>query len=161
MTAALEGVRRVVVTNEQLVTTRDFLRTMGERYLEGLVIWAGVVRGDLCEIHSVVVPRQSSIATPSGLLLSLDDTSLHDLNRHLYESGQRLIAQVHSHGEHAYHSETDNKHSIVTALGGWSIVVPHFASSDDLLCDCAVLRLSRDGWVELSDTEVYNLIEVI
>ena len=161
MTTALEEVRRLVVTKEQMTGTRDFLRKMGEKYLEGLVVWAGVVDGETCEIRSVVAPRQSSIATPSGLLLSLDDTSLHDLNRHLYESGHRLIAQVHSHGEHAYHSETDNQHSIVTALGGWSIVVPHFAISDDLLWNCAVLRLSRNGWVELSDTDVYNLIEVI
>ena len=84
MTTALEEVRRLVVTKEQMTGTRDFLRKMGEKYLEGLVVWAGVVDGETCEIRSVVAPRQSSIATPSGLLLSLDDTSLHDLNRHLY-----------------------------------------------------------------------------
>jgi hypothetical protein len=134
---------------------------MGEKRLEGLVIWAGAVQGEICEIRSVVAPRQSSIATPSGLLLSLDEASLDDLNWHLYERKHRLIAQVHSHGEHAYHSETDNQYSIVTALGGLSIVIPYFASSDDLLRDSAVLRLSRNGWVELSDAEVYNLIEVI
>lgn len=161
MTAALERIKRLVVTNEQLVATRDFLRRMGKKHLEGLAIWAGVVKGEVCEIRSVVVPAQSSHATPTGLLLSLDEESLDDLNQYMYERGYRLIAQVHSHGEHAFHSETDNQFSIVTALGGWSIVIPYFASSDELLRDSAVLRLSRNGWTELSAAEVNNLIEVI
>jgi len=157
---ALEAMRRLVVQQEQLLATRNFLRRMGEKHLEGLLVWAGVLQGETCEICSVVVPGQSSMATASGLLLSLDDESLHALNLHLYESGMRLIAQVHSHGEHAFHSETDNKHSIVTALGGLSIVIPHFASSDELLEDCAVFQLSREGWIELSELEVRVLIEV-
>lgn len=160
MITPLEAVSRLSVREEHLLATREFLRQMGKKHLEGLLIWAGVVQGEACEIRSVIAPRQSSISTPTGLLLSLDDESLHDLNQLLYESGLRLIAQVHSHGEDAYHSETDNEYSVVTALGGWSIVVPHFASSDDLLKGVAVFRLTRGGWIELSDVEISNSIEV-
>lgn len=160
MTAPLEAVKRLSVRDEQLHATRDFLRGMGRKHLEGLLIWAGVLQGEICEIRSVIAPRQTAMSTASGLLLSLDEESLHDLNRNLYERGLRLIAQVHSHGEDAYHSETDNEYSIVTALGGWSIVVPHFASSDDLLNGSAVFRLGREGWLELSGVEIQNLIEV-
>ena len=86
MIVSLEEVKRLVVSSEQLLATRDFLRRMGEKRLEGLLVWAGVIQDGTCEIRSVIAPRQTSMATPSGLLLSLDETSLHELNQRLYES---------------------------------------------------------------------------
>jgi hypothetical protein len=159
--AALEEIKRLVLTKDQALATRNFLREMGEKRFEGLIVWAGVLNGEIGEIRSVIIPRQTAYATESGLLLSIDDASLDELNHLLYERGLRMIAQVHSHGEHAYHSETDDEHSIVTAIGGWSIVVPHFAIDDDLLSGCAVLRLSRSGWIELDDRDIESVIEVV
>ena len=161
MKTALEEIKRLVLTKDHALATRNFLREMGEKRLEGLIVWAGVLQGEVGEIRSVIVPAQTSYATESGLLLSIDEASLDELNHLLYEQGLRMIAQVHSHGEHAYHSDTDDEHSIVTALGGWSIVVPHFAIEDDLFADCAVLRLRGNGWVELPGRDVHSLIEVI
>jgi hypothetical protein len=67
---------------------------MGEKRFEGLIVWAGVLNGEIGEIRSVIVPRQTAYATESGLLLSIDAASLDELNHLLYERGLRMIAQV-------------------------------------------------------------------
>lgn len=159
--AGLQHVRKVVVRAEHLRSTRQFLQDMGHRGLEGLLVWAGVVIGDRCDIRSVIAPQQKARSTKHGLLVSVDADGLHELNEHMYRANLRLIAQVHSHGEHAYHSDTDNEYSIVTALGGISIVVPHFAQEEIVLSQCAVYRLQECGWVQLQCAQVEDFIEAV
>lgn len=161
MMAGLQELRKLVISVRHILATREFLRTMGRNRLEGLIVWAGVLDADICRIQEVFAPKQHSYATSRGLLLSLDSESLHDLNVYLFTNGLRLIAQVHSHGEHAFHSKTDDEQSIVTALGGVSVVVRHFAEEDDMLAQCAVFRLREDGWHQLRRDQIDTLIEVI
>ena len=57
----------------------------------------------------------------------VDGAVLFEVNKGLYDSGEILGAQVHSHPTSAYHSATDDHCPMVTLLGALSIVIPNFA----------------------------------
>jgi hypothetical protein len=61
---------------------------------------------------------------------------------------------VHSHPTEAYHSETDDRYAIVTEDGGHSLVVPDFARHPMALSGCAIYRLHRGSWLELTRDQV-------
>lgn len=58
----------------------------------------------------------------------------------------------------AYHSSTDDAYAVVTADGGFSIVVPDFASGSTDPLGCAFYRLRAGAWVELSRREVQQMV---
>jgi hypothetical protein len=154
-----EAVSKFVVPSQILLDTLGFLREAGSRRCEGLVLWVGHVLDSEAHVRQTVVPKQIAIQNHDGLSVHVDGETLYNLNIWLYENRLKLLVQVHSHGEHAYHSETDNQHSIVTTLGALSIVVPHFgnfASFESM----AFLRLSAKGWAELPSEQVKKLIQV-
>lgn len=63
----------------------------------------------------------------------------------LYDNGQRLGAQVHSHPTRAYHSDTDDAYPIATQRGALSLV-PHFATDGIRGRGVATYRLTASGW---------------
>ena len=85
---------------------------------------------------------------------------LHKLNAWLYTAEQVLAVQIHCHPGEAYHSETDNRFPIVTAVGGASVVVPDFCRHGLLTQGTAVYRLSDKGW-GLSPGPAHNIIRVV
>jgi hypothetical protein len=158
--AGFEAITKFLVPSQVLVDTLQFLHAKGSQGCEGLVLWVGLVFDDKANVQQAVIPKQTAIRSRHGLSVHVDGETLYDLNVWLYEKRLRLLAQVHSHGEHAYHSETDNQHSIVTTLGALSVVVPHFGNVPCSLEYFALLRLSAGGWIELSRKEIQELIDV-
>jgi hypothetical protein len=138
----------------------DFLRAVGTQGCEGLALWIGTIVNDEAQINQYVVPKQVPIKSRHGLSVHVDGQTLHELNVWLHQNQLRLFAQVHSHGEHAYHSDTDDEHSVVTTLGALSIVVPHFAVAPFSFNSCVVLRLAESGWVELTEKQAEQLVWV-
>ena len=158
--AGFEAITKFLIPSQVLADTLQFLREQGTQGCEGLVLWVGLASGDTAHVQRAVVPKQTAIRSRYGLSIHVDSETLYDLNVWLYEKRLRLLAQVHSHGEHAYHSETDNQHSIVTTLGALSAVVPYFGNVPCSLAHFALLRLSARGWIELSKEEAQELIDV-
>jgi Prokaryotic homologs of the JAB domain len=158
--AGFEAIIKFLIPPQVLAETLQFLRVKGKQECEGLVLWVGIADNDAAQVQQAVVPKQIAVRSRHGLSVHVAGETLHDLNVWLYEKRLRLLAQVHSHGEHAYHSETDNEHSIVTALGALSVVVPYFGNVPCSLESFAFLRLSAKGWIELSREEVQGLIDV-
>jgi len=72
----------------------------------------------------------------------------------------RLIAQVHSHPGEAYHSRADDRYAIVTAEGGFSLVVPDFGDAPADPTAWAVYRLDQGAWRELSIVEARAILKV-
>jgi hypothetical protein len=107
-----------------------------------------------------VIPQQRSVSDEDGLGYFVSGETLFELNRALSETGLRLIAQVHSHPAEAYHSAADDRYAIVTADGGFSLVVPNFGRAPSDLSSWAVYRLTRGDWQELSPQEVRTLFRV-
>lgn len=153
--------KRVSIPLSVLRQTANFLRQVGRHGHEGLAFWCGKVDQEEAVVERIIIPDQRPIRAENGICVTVGSQALHDLNVFLFENGMRLIAQVHSHAEIAYHSETDDRFSVVTTLGALSIVVPFFAASGMVLNECAVYRLCRSGWHELSDVEKSTLLEVI
>jgi len=153
-------VSRFVVPAQVLSDSMDFLREIGRHGCEGLALWIGTIIDDEAEIKRYLVPKQVPVRSPDGLSVHVDGETLHELNVWLHQNQLRLLAQIHSHGEHAYHSDTDDQHSVVTTLGALSIVVPHFAVNPFSFRSCAVLRLTGSGWMELKEKQAEQLIVV-
>lgn len=147
MKASLTEVSSIEVPIEAAATAHAALGAAGRRGVEGMALWAGVQDGPLFRVRETIVPEQNGIRSAHGLLVSVGEAELRRINLHLYRSGLRLLAQIHSHPTDAYHSEVDDEYAIATALGSFSIVVPDFARAPFVLARCATYRLTAaPGW---------------
>jgi len=140
----------------------EFMRTAGRMRLEGMVLWAGRQEDRTFRVTELIIPRQRGLSTPDGLCAIVDGAELRRLNLHLYQNALELVAQIHSHPRHAYHSSTDDRYAIATTIGAFSIVVPNFAMVNYALAECAVYRLDEYGsWLEVDESLPPNKIVVI
>ena len=126
--------------------THAHLRDAGGRGLEGMALWAGVQTGSAFRIEEVIVPEQKGIRSDHGLAVVVPGGELQRINLHLYRSGLRLLAQIHSHPTNAFHSPMDDDFAIATALGSFSLVVPDFARAPFAIASFATYRLAERPW---------------
>lgn len=167
--SGLSEVVEILLPESVAAKTQAHLRRVGRDGLEGMALWAGKLEGERFTIVDAIIPRQQGHRSDHGLAVSVPGDELHRINMRLYENGLRLIAQIHSHPGHAYHSETDDEYAITTAMGSISIVVPDFAVRALQFDDCAAYRLSdrpwwhfskRPRWRRLPLTELQALIRM-
>jgi hypothetical protein len=137
-----------------------FLRAAGELRCEGLALWVGAQHSDVFQVTEAYIPEQRCIQSDNGVLVHVDGGALHAMNVWLFENHFTIVAQLHSHPTHAYHSKTDDTFPIATKLGSFSIVVPDFARAPFDLGECAVYRLATDGWAELTSIEVADIFDL-
>ena len=142
----LVGVEEVAVPAKVLADTETSLRAAGRRGHELFVLWTGHVEARVFEVADAHVPRQVAYRSERGCGVRVDGAELYGLNAWLYDQGQRLGVQIHSHPEDAFHSDTDDTFPIVTAEGGISIVAARFGRDGLLSTSTATYRLTRDGW---------------
>lgn len=125
--SALTNVSTFVIRRTVVDETIDVLREAGQQGLEAFVLWgARLDPEDTLDFRSAIVPRQTAHRTASGLLVTVEGEALFSVNKTLYERGEILAAQVHSHPTNAFHSDTDDCYSLVTLVGALSIVLPDF-----------------------------------
>lgn len=155
----LQNVERIALPVEALELTEESLRAAGREGFEMFVLWSGQITGEVFRVETPHVPKQVAYRSERGLLVRIEGQALHEFNVWLYENKEVLGVQVHAHPTDAYHSETDDAHPIVTALGGFSIVAADFCKDGLLSPDAAVYRLTQDGW-ELTAPS-YEIIEVV
>ena len=161
MKELISNVNRVIVTPETLGETYEHLRNLGSRGLEGVALWAGRQSGDKFDVLSTIIPRQTSLRTPDGLMYVVGEDELHRINVFLYHERMTLVSQIHSHPQEAFHSPTDDEYPIVATLGGLSIVVPDFARGVTGPNDWVVFRLRSTGWQYLEAHEVNALFSIV
>lgn len=159
----LNPLQHVTVTRATIDKMLKTMREFGSHGWEVLVLWLGEIEPNTGKAHVIqaFVPKQKSISNENGVGYFVNGETLFQLNRDLSETGLRLIAQVHSHPQKAYHSEADDRYAIVTAEGGLSLVVPDFGSAPAEPTSWAVYRLHGRDWRELSTREVRSIFEVI
>lgn len=146
MKAALIDIATLEIPADQAMQTQKHLRKAGARGLEGMALWAGTIAGTSAVIREVIIPKQKGLRTEHGLAVTVSGEELHRINVHLYRSELRLIAQIHSHPTHAFHSDMDDRYAIATALGSFSLVVPDFAEGPFLIDSFATYRLLPGRW---------------
>lgn len=138
------------------------MRYAGSKGVEGMALFAGKQKGNTFEIFETIVPKQNSYKLESGLMYAVEADELHRINVWLFKNGFKIIAQIHSHPNEAYHSETDNQFPIVATIGGISVVVPRFASDPIDIDYWAVYRLSPQNiWEKQSEFETRTMFEII
>lgn len=155
---ALTSVVSLWVPTAVVLDTWSSLRTFGGSGNEGLVLWLGHVEGTTASVREAFTPPQASIQSEDGVGYFVTSQTLFELNRELHRSGLRLLAQIHSHPAAAYHSATDDAYAVVTAEGGFSVVVPDFAAGAPDPGTCAFYRLGAGAWRGLSEAEVDRLV---
>jgi hypothetical protein len=146
MKVSLTGVSSVTLPAAVVKRTHNHLFATGMRGLEGMALWAGVQEGSVFHVREVIIPKQEGIRSDHGLAVTVPGPELQRINLHLYKSQLRLLAQIHSHPTHAFHSEMDDEYAIATALGAFSLVVPDFARDPFSIPRCATYRLTPRSW---------------
>lgn len=148
-------VPRILLT-EALLHFRD----VGRRGFEGFALWAGVCNGQSCEVTKTIIPEQRGIRNKSGVCVVIPPQELHRINVWLYDNHLTLVAQLHSHPTHAFHSEMDDDIPVATAVGSLSLVIPDFGRGVFCFKSAAVYRLSATAkWDHMSPTEAERLIQ--
>jgi hypothetical protein len=124
----LLDVNRFVIPKKVLTYSIEFLRAVGQTGSEGFILWSGKFEAATTfRFTNALAPDQKAFSTPEGLLVTVAGDALFSINKVLYERGEILAAQVHTHPTSAYHSGTDDHYPMVTLLGALSIVIPDFA----------------------------------
>lgn len=147
--SVLDGVTTFVLPESLIEATLDVLVEAGEDGYEGFVVWGGHVEGDSLTYTSMIVPEQKRLRTASGLLVTVGSQALFTVNKTMYEHGETLAAQVHSHPTNAFHSDTDDCYPLITMTGALSIVVPDFAVTRQA-------GMSRWAWYRLTGPGEWN-----
>jgi hypothetical protein len=155
-------VRQIRVERSIVGDMLDAMRVCGSQGCELLVLWLGEIDVDLGEatVLKAFIPEQKPIKSEDGVGYFISGETLFLINRALSETGLRLIAQVHSHPREAFHSEADDRYAIVTANGGFSLVVPNFGHVAPDPASWAVYQLQDRRWRELSKAAVQSLFTV-
>lgn len=156
----LANVKEVTVAADVVASTLETLQAFGVHGCEGLVLWLGEVANESACVLRVLIPEQDSISSEDGVGYFVEGETLFRLNRALSATGLRLIAQVHSHPTHAYHSEADDRYAIVTAEGGLSLVVPNFGKAPLDPSLWAVYRLCSGRWEHVERRDAEKLLRV-
>jgi hypothetical protein len=160
VSARMQDVKAVMIPGKIVQDTLAVLQVYGKRRLEGLVLWVGNIENEVARVLKAIAPEQNPIRSEEGVGYFVTGDTLFLLNRFLAESGLRLLAQVHSHPTEAYHSDTDDRYSIVTAEGGLSLVVPNFGIAPEDPGAWAVYQLRQGVWTDLDRAEVEQLLKV-
>ncbi len=154
----MKHLAKICIPYDILDQTSESLRMYGERKCEGLVLWLGFTNNDKTgHVKRILVPPQDSIKSEDGVGYFVKAETLFSLNKLLSSTGLRLLAQVHSHPGRAYHSAADDRYCIVTAEGGFSIVVPNFGFGPSNLSQWATYRLIKGTWEKLSPRAVKTI----
>ena len=147
-----------VVPSDICNQTDRALRKAGQGRYEHFVLWSGVIDEDRFIARTFHSPRQTAYRLEAGLCVRIEADELNRLNRWLYEHGERLAVQIHSHPTEAFHSDTDDTYPIVTTLGGLSLVVPDFCRYGVRGPDTALYQLAPTGWEEVLPDHARRLL---
>jgi hypothetical protein len=146
-------INHFIISIGVLRETIQFLKEVGLAGEEGFVLWGGTAESRTTfRFTTAIVPDQRALRTDHGLLVVVDGEALFKVNKTLYERGEILAGQVHSHPTSAYHSDTDDHYPLVTLVGALSVVLPDFArNAPNDLRVWAWYRLQEYGrWLSIS-----------
>ena len=149
---------RYVIPSVILKASADALRMLSDGGRESVVLWVGIEEPDKASVQRLLVPRQ--IASAKHFEVSLEERVR--IIRELGVSGEKVLAQLHTHPRRAFHSCADDRLALPRHTGAISIVVPHFASDweGDLNLTSVNCHLGKGVWSELTPEAVSEMFEI-
>lgn len=125
----LDKASKFIVPIGVVAETLEAVARAGALGYEAFVVWGGRwTSDDTITITSAYLPTQTPHQTPEGLAVTLDGDALFAANMSMFGRDEVLVAQVHSHPTHAFHSDLDDAMPIVSLRGALSGVVPDFGA---------------------------------
>ena len=154
----LRGAVRYVIAGGILKASADALRSLSEGVRESVVLWIGIGRPDKTFVQRLLVPHQ--LASPKHFEVPLEERAR--IIQELGVSGERVLAQLHTHPGRAFHSRADDRLALPRHTGAISIVVPDFAADwdGDLNQTSVNCHLGKGVWSELTPQAVAKLFEI-
>lgn len=155
-------IKKIYIPYSCIKESYEIMRNAGKNGKEAVALFVGEIKNTVFIVQKTIVPKQKPYSSALGLMYDVSSEELLQLNLYLHRTNLKIIAQIHSHPNEAFHSPTDNSYSIVPTIGGLSIVVPEFASGPIDAKFWSVYRLSSyNKWEKMSSEEVDELIHVI
>ena len=141
-----------------LESSADALRSLSEGVRESVVLWIGLGGADKAHVQRILVPQQ--LASPKHFEVSLEERVR--IIRALGVSGEKVLAQLHTHPRRAFHSCADDRLALPRHTGAISIVVPDFGLDwyGDLNQTSVNCHLGKGVWSELSPKAVSGMFEI-
>ncbi|SRR5258706_9251965 len=155
-------IKKILLPIRPIEMIYEHLRNAGQDGVEGIGLLLGNFRDEeQFAVTASLVPKQEAYRTESGLFYYVGGEELHRINMWAYKNKLSLIAQIHSHPGEAYHSGTDDAYAIITTVGGFSIVIPNFASGPIDMKLWETYRLAPSSeWRHLASKDVQNLFQI-
>ena len=152
------GALKYIVPGSIIQSSADALRSLSGGVRESVVLWIGIERAGKAFVQRMVVPQQ--LTSAKHFEVSLDERIR--IIRELGNSGEKVLAQLHTHPCRAYHSRADDRLALPRHTGAISIVVADFAADwhGDLQKASVNCHLGEGVWSELSSEAVSKLFEV-
>ncbi|RWX24516.1 Mov34/MPN/PAD-1 family protein [Rhizobium leguminosarum] len=140
----------LICTNELIEETLSILKKAGNRGSEGIALWLARRSDDeTVQVGEVLEPAHRAAVD----FFHIPPEGMSALMSHLRTTRTKLVAQVHSHPGHAFHSQADDEWAIIRHEGALSFVIPYFArntSASTFLDQAALFRLNeQDSWLEV------------
>ena len=112
---------RIIVPRFVVAETLEALRRFG--LVESIVYWAGVEEHDQARITRLIEPE----ALRTRRYVHVAGEEVARIVNQVYERGEILIVQLHTHPAAEDHSETDDCGTVSKRNGFISLVVPFYA----------------------------------
>lgn len=121
--------KSIICSSAVISDTLEILRTGGRRGEERVALWLAKAGARMpTEVVDLYEPDQIAEVD----FFNLPPESMRALMSHLSSTRRRIVAQIHTHPGHAYHSEADAAWAIVRHVGALSLVLPTFARTTTL-----------------------------
>jgi hypothetical protein len=134
----------------------EVLRLYGSVGSEGLVFWGGTITAASIQVTGLYIPGHE----PQGGRVKLTREEGHWLLHRLQERDEKLLAQFHSHGESADHSDGDDERAASAHVGFFSLVAPDFGREVAMPTQCGVHEYNGTGFRRLGEDEVSQRIVI-
>jgi len=152
----------LICTNALIDETLEILKKAGRRGSEGIALWLARRSDDDDTVQVVEVLEPLHRAAVD--FFHIPPEGMSALMAHLRKTRTKLVAQVHSHPGHAFHSQADDDWAIVRHEGALSFVVPYFArntNASTFLDQVALFHLSdQDEWLEIRRAQFSEHVRV-
>jgi len=144
---------RLTIGHDAVVQTICCIRQRGAHGAEGVMLWLGrrsALDSDVREAYEPLFRSKADqfVVPPEGMSALMD---------RICATGHAVVAQVHSHPGHAFHSLADETWALVKHVGAYSIVLPRFCANttrENFWQEAAVFVMQPNGrWLELSATD--------
>lgn len=145
----------LVIARALVEQTITILQDGGNQLCETVVFWLG--KGNV--VDEVYRPEQKVAVD----YFHLSSHSMRSLMDYLKRDRRRILAQVHSHPQQAFHSKADDEWAVVRHEGALSLVVPRFAiatTPTNFFEQTATFSLSADDkWRQVQTSKVIAMVD--